>query len=319
MEFSWGEFRSALTRGAPRRRQSSWTAFASAARAFLCLGIVLLVAACSTSETLRSAVPTSASSSSPKYAAIVVDAHDGRVLFARNADSARYPASLTKMMTLYMLFEAMEQGRASRETSIPVSAYAASRPPSKLGLKAGQSLPVDTAIRALATKSANDVATAVAEFLGGTEERFAAMMTAKARQLGMTSTVFRNASGLPDARQRSTARDMAKLGMALRRRFPTYYPYFSLTSFAYRGKTIRGHNNVLETVRGADGIKTGYTRASGFNLATSVNRDGRRVVAVVMGEKTSRARNAHMAELIEAYLPKARSRRGQGRIAIARP
>ncbi|MVA97850.1 D-alanyl-D-alanine carboxypeptidase [Nitratireductor sp. CAU 1489] len=319
MDISSGEFCSPAARGPDRHKKSGVAALAFLARSFFCLGLVVLVAACSTSETLRTAVPTSTSSSSSKYAAIVVDARDGRVLFARNADSARYPASLTKMMTLYLLFEAMEQGRVNRDTPIPVSAYAASRPPSKLGLKAGQTLPTDTAIRALATKSANDVATAVAEFLGGTEERFGAMMTAKARQLGMVGTVFRNASGLPDARQRTTARDMAKLGMSLRRRFPAYYPYFSLTSFAYRGKTIRGHNKVLETVRGADGIKTGYTRASGFNLATSVGRDGRRVVAVVMGEKTARARNAHMAELIEAYLPKAGSRRGQGRIAIARP
>ncbi|PSM19742.1 D-alanyl-D-alanine carboxypeptidase [Nitratireductor sp. StC3] len=316
---SWGEWRKAVAWQPGRGGYKDAKILTALGRGVFSLCLVLLVTACSTSETLRTAVPSSTSSSSPKYAAIVVDAQDGRVLFARNADSARYPASLTKMMTLYLLFEAMEQGRVSRDTPIPVSAYAASRPPSKLGLKAGQPVPADIAIRALATKSANDVATAVAEFLGGTEERFAAMMTAKARQLGMVGTVFRNASGLPDSRQRTTARDMAKLGMSLRRRFPAYYPYFSLTSFAYRGKTIRGHNKVLETVRGADGIKTGYTRASGFNLATSVDRDGRRVVAVVMGEKTARARNAHMAELIEAYLPKARSRRGQGRIAIARP
>ncbi|QDZ02450.1 D-alanyl-D-alanine carboxypeptidase [Nitratireductor mangrovi] len=296
------------------------TGLAAAARFFLCLFLAVAVTACSTSETLRSAAPTSKAAASSKYAAIVMDGYSGEVLFARNADSPRYPASLTKMMTLYLLFEALEDGRLSRSSQITFSPYAASRPPSKLGFKAGQSIDVDTAIRALAVKSANDVATAVAEHLGGSEAQFAQMMTAKARQLGMVSTVFRNASGLPDSSQRTTARDMARLSMALRSRFPGYYPYFSQTKFTFRGRTINGHNKVLETVRGADGIKTGYTRASGFNLATSVSRDGRRLIAVVMGESSATQRNAHMADLVATYMPKTSSRNGGSRaLAIRRP
>ncbi|WP_425358795.1 D-alanyl-D-alanine carboxypeptidase family protein [Aquibium carbonis] len=267
-----------------------------------------MLTACTSTDVLRSTaqpVPTSASN---KYAAIVVDANTGRVLYADQADSRRYPASLTKMMTVYMLFEAMQQGRIGASTDIPISAYAASRPPTKLHLKPGETIDVDTAIRALVTRSANDVATAVAEHLGGSEENFAAMMTTKARQLGMGSTVFRNASGLPDPGQVSTARDMATLSLALRRHFPAQYGYFGRTSFAFRGRSVRGHNKVLETVRGADGLKTGYTRASGFNLATSARRDGRSIVAVVMGGDSAAQRDAMMAQLIEAFLPKASRR-----------
>ena len=267
--------------------------------------MILLLAACSTTSTLE-APPPATLSTSPKYAAIVVDANSGAILFQANADQPRYPASLTKMMTLYMLFEALETGRISRATLIPVSDYARARPPSKIGFKRGQSVDIDTAIRALAVKSANDVAVAVAEFLGGSEEQFAQMMTAKARQLGMRGTTFRNASGLPDDQQRTTARDMALLGMALRRRFPSYYAYFSSTSFAYNGKTIRGHNDLLEEVDGVDGIKTGYIRASGYNVATSVNRDGRRMVVVVMGGESAKSRNAHVHELIVRYFPGAK-------------
>ncbi len=277
-------------------------------RSILCLLIAAFVTACSTSDVLRSTsrpIPTSASA---KYAAIVVDANTGRVLHADQADARRFPASLTKMMTVYMLLEALQQGRTGPATQIPVSAYAAGRPPTKLHFKAGQTIDVDTAIRALVTKSANDVATAVAEHLGGSEERFASMMTARARQLGMGSTVFRNASGLPDAGQVTTARDMATLSLALRRQFPAQYGYFGRTSFAFRGRTVKGHNKVLETVRGADGIKTGYTRASGFNLATSVRRDGKSIVAVVMGGDSAGQRDALMAQLIETFLPKASGR-----------
>jgi D-alanyl-D-alanine carboxypeptidase len=188
---------------------------------------------------------------------------------------------------------------------LPVSANAARRPPSKLGLKAGQTIDVRTAVMALCVKSANDVATVVAEYLGGTEERFAAMMTAKARQLGMNGTVFANASGLPDTGQRTTARDMAVLAMALRARFPHHYHFFSNQKFAYAGKTINGHNNLLGKVPGVDGLKTGYIRASGYNLATSAGRGGRRIVAVVMGGKSAKGRDQHMQELIAAYLPRA--------------
>jgi len=266
------------------------------------LTLALALAACSTTETLQTAQPLP-TYVSPKYAAIVVDANDGKVLYQAASDATRYPASLTKMMTLYLLFEAMETGRVSASTEIPVSDYARSRPPTKIGFRRGQSIDVDSAIKALVIKSANDVATAIAEYLGGTEGNFAAMMTAKARSIGMRGTVFRNASGLPDSGQVTTARDMAVLGLALRKRFPQYYYYFSATSFAYRGRTIRGHNDLIGGVDGVDGIKTGYTRASGFNVVTSAARGGRKVVAVVMGGDTARARNANMAALIDRYLP----------------
>ncbi len=272
-----------------------------AAVLFLALG---LLAGCSTTGTLNT-VQTPQQNLSPKHAAIVVDGSTGKVLYEQNSEAARYPASLTKMMTLYMLFEAMESGKLSKSSAIPVSAYAASRPPSKIGLKPGQTIGVETAISALCTKSANDVAVAVAEALGGTEERFASMMTAKARQLGMRGTYFNNASGLPDEAQRSTARDMALLGIALRKRFPQHYGYFSATSFAYNGKTIRGHNDLLGRVSGVDGIKTGYIRASGFNIVTSVNAGGRKLVVVVMGGDTARSRNAEVEQLIDRYLPQA--------------
>jgi D-alanyl-D-alanine carboxypeptidase len=296
---------SSLASARPRIRSG---AIGAVARAILCFVLAAVVTACTTSDVLRSTsrpIPTSASS---KYAAIVIDANTGRVLHADQADSRRYPASLTKMMTVYMLLEALQQGRIGPSTAIPVSAYAAGRPPTKLHFKAGQSIDVDTAIRALVTKSANDVATAVAEHLGGSEARFASMMTSRARQLGMGSTVFKNASGLPDGGQVTTARDMATLSLALRRQFPAQYGYFARTSFSFRGKTVKGHNKVLETVRGADGIKTGYTRASGFNLATSVRRDGKSIVAVVMGGDSAGQRDALMAQLIETFLPKASRR-----------
>jgi D-alanyl-D-alanine carboxypeptidase len=261
------------------------------------------VAGCSTTSTLNTVEAPQPVSS--KHAAIVVDGNGGKVLFESNAEAPRYPASLTKMMTLYMLFEALEQGRISKSSLIPVSAHAAAQPPSKLHLRPGQSIDVETAIQALAVKSANDVAAAVAEFLGGTEGQFATAMTAKARQIGMRGTVFRNASGLPDEAQRTTARDMALLGMSLRKRFPQYFHYFSQQSFAYNGKTIRGHNGLLKDVDGVDGIKTGYIRASGFNVATSVKRGSRNLVVVVMGGDSARARNAEVEQLIERYLPSA--------------
>ncbi len=242
-----------------------------------------------------------------KYAAIVVDTKTGKMLYGANVNELRYPASLTKMMTLYMLFEAMDEGRVSRNDLIPISKNAAARPPSKLGLKPGQSIPVDTAIRVLVVKSANDVATAVAEFLGGgSEARFAQMMTTKARTLGMKRTVFKNASGLPDSDQVTTATDMAILSIALRRTFPHYYGYFRQKEVTVAGRTIKGHNKALDMIPGADGLKTGYTRASGFNLATSVRHQGKSVVGVVMGENTSAIRNARMAQLISAYVKKAK-------------
>ncbi|QLF70363.1 D-alanyl-D-alanine carboxypeptidase [Peteryoungia desertarenae] len=247
----------------------------------------------------------------PKYAGIVIDANTGKVLYNENGDSLRYPASLTKMMTLYMVFEALESGRISLSSRVPVSKNAAAEPPSKLGVGAGRSVTVEQAILALVTRSANDIATAVAEHLGGSERRFAEMMTAKARSLGMSRTTYRNAHGLPNSAQTTTARDQAILSLALRQHYPQYYKYFSTRSFRFGNSTIGNHNRLLGAVRGVDGIKTGYTRASGFNLATSAQANGRSIVAVVMGGTTSARRNAQMTSLVQRYLPRA-STRGNG-------
>lgn len=272
--------------------------------AFLALGLLVILAGCSTTQTLEVAPPPPPTASD-RYAAIVIDGGNGAVLYASNETAPRYPASLTKMMTLYLLFEALDSGRVSKATQIPVSAEAAREPPTKIGFKAGDTIDVDSAIRALTVRSANDVAYAVGEFLGGSESAFAQQMTAKARQIGMASTVFVNASGLPDEAQRTTARDMAVLGLALRARFPQYYSYFSATDFTYRGKLVRGHNDTLGRIQGVDGIKTGYIRASGFNIVTSVRTGGRSLVIVVMGADTARSRNDHVEQLINTYLPKA--------------
>lgn len=265
----------------------------------------LLVAGCTTADTLAVPQPSVSYVEPAKYAAIVVDANTGRTLYSQNAEQPRYPASLTKMMTLYILFETMKQGRVTRATPIPVSAHAAAEPPTKIGFRPGDTIDVDSAIRAIVTKSANDVAVAVAEYLAGSEPQFVTIMNAKAQQLGMNGTHFSNASGLPDPDQRTTARDMAVLGLALRQRFPQYYSYFSVEDFAWRGRLIKGHNKVLDQVAGADGIKTGYTRASGYNIVTSVNTGGRRLVAVVMGEDSAKERNAHVAELVDRFMPAA--------------
>ncbi|MEO1702048.1 MAG: D-alanyl-D-alanine carboxypeptidase family protein [Pseudomonadota bacterium] len=248
-----------------------------------------------------------------KYAGIVIDAKTGKTLYNYRGDNKRFPASLTKMMTVYMMLEAMEQGKLSRSTRIQISPHAASMVPSKLGIRAGGSLTAEHAIYALVTKSANDVAAAVAEHLGGTESGFARMMTAKARQLGMKSTVFKNASGLPNSQQVTTARDMARLGLALREHYPAQYKYFSTRSFTYGKSTYRNHNRLLGRIKGVDGIKTGYTRASGFNLVSSVQADGRSIVAVVLGGRTGASRNAQMEKLIREYLPRA-SKRGAGNL-----
>jgi D-alanyl-D-alanine carboxypeptidase len=245
------------------------------------------------------------SAPAPNYASIVVDGKTGKVLYQSNADSRRYPASLTKMMTLYLLFEAMERNEMTLTTRLKVTERAAAQPPSKLGLKAGDTIAVKDAILAVITRSANDVAVVIGENLAGSEPAFASRMTATARSIGMNNTTFRNASGLPDPGQVSTARDMAVLGRALQERFPEQYKYFSTRSFMWKGKRIGNHNRLLGRVAGVDGIKTGYTRASGFNLVTSVNRDKRQVVAVVMGGKTGKARDAHMASLIDKNFKKA--------------
>jgi D-alanyl-D-alanine carboxypeptidase len=234
-----------------------------------------------------------------RYASIVVDAHTGKVLYARNPDTRRYPASLTKIMTLYMLFSALEEKRVTMDTRFKVSRRAEGQAPSKLGLKAGSTIAVRDAILALVTKSANDVATVVAENLAGTEIAFARQMTERARGLGMRKTQFRNASGLPNRRQLSTARDMALLGRAIQRDFPQFFSLFNTRSFEYAGRTYGNHNNLLHSYRGADGIKTGYINASGFNLVASAERDGRRLIGVVFGGKSARSRDAHMAKLLD--------------------
>ncbi|UCI05588.1 D-alanyl-D-alanine carboxypeptidase [Mesorhizobium sp. B1-1-8] len=252
-----------------------------------------------------------------RSAAIVVDAKTGKVLYSVDANGRRYPASLTKMMTLYLTFEALAKGRISKNTPVPYSAHAASEPPTKLGVRAGGSVPVETAILSMVTKSANDSATALGELLGGSEDNFARMMTTKARQLGMDGTVFRNANGLPDPGQFTTAHDMAMLGIALREHFPQYYGYFSQRSFLYGRQRINGHNRLLGRIKGVDGIKTGYTRASGYNLVSSVADGDRRLVAVVMGGASGRSRDNQMASLINTYLPRASTRGGGALIAKA--
>jgi D-alanyl-D-alanine carboxypeptidase len=245
------------------------------------------------------AAPAAAQIGSSRYAAIVVEAGSGRVLFAQDADAPRHPASLTKMMTAYMVFEAVRANRARWSTPVTFSAHAAARPPSKLGLPAGSRITLEQALLAIITRSANDAAAAIAETLGGTEDNFARLMTLRARQLGMRDTVFRNASGLPDAAQITTARDMATLGLRLLADFPAEYRYFSTESFSLRGRVHRNHNRLLASYDGADGIKTGYIRASGFNLVTSATRNGRRLVGVVLGGASAAERDQHMADLLD--------------------
>jgi D-alanyl-D-alanine carboxypeptidase len=234
-----------------------------------------------------------------KYASMVMDADTGKILHAVNADTRNYPASLTKIMTLYMVFSALDGGRLALHQRMKVSARAARQPPSKLALRAGGTISVEEAIFALVTKSANDVAVVIAENLGGTERKFGLMMTAKARKIGMSRTTFRNASGLPHRGQMSTARDMAKLGRALITKFPHHYHYFSTLSFTYDGLKHRNHNKLLTTYNGTDGIKTGYIHASGFNLVASVKRGKHRLIGVVFGGRTSAQRNRLMAKLLD--------------------
>ena len=246
-----------------------------------------------------------------RYAAFVMDAQTNEVLHDDKAEEARFPASLTKMMTLYMLFEAIDRNEVSLTDRMTTSRFASLQAPSKLGLKRGDQISVDTAIKALVTKSANDVAVVVAEHLGGTESRFAARMTARARELGMTSTRFVNASGLPDLQQRTSAKDMAMLGKALIRDFPQHYSYFKTPGMTWRSRYARNHNGLLGRVDGMDGIKTGYTRMSGFNLTSSVERGGHRIIAVVMGGESASARDAQMAHLIEGAFEEIAKRTGE--------
>lgn len=233
-----------------------------------------------------------------RYAHLVVNASTGEVLVNKNGDAKRYPASLTKMMTLYMTFDALSKGKLRLNERMEVSDNAAYQPETNIDLITGQDITVDQAIRALVVHSANDASVVLAEAIGGSEWNFALAMTAKARQLGMRNTVFRNANGLPDPKQFTTARDMAKLGIALRRDFPQYYPYFKTTQFSFNGKDYKSHNRVISRFEGTDGIKTGYIRASGFNVVSSVKRDGHNIVAVVMGGESWRARDDKMVALL---------------------
>lgn len=252
-----------------------------------------------------------------RYAAIVVDAESGEVLFARHADSRRYPASITKIMTLYLTFEALTEGRVKLDDVITVSPRAASQPPSKLGLAAGQTITLDNAMRATAVRSANDMAMAIAEHVGGSQDRFAAQMTLKARELGMTNTRYVNPNGLPDARQVTTARDLAILARAVMRDYPQYYRYFGLHDWAYNGRDYRNTNGLLRSGDGYDGMKTGYTNASGYNLAASAVRDGRRLITIVLGGRTTASRNSHVAALMDTGFEVERLRRSGQPIQVA--
>ncbi|BCH34009.1 peptidase M15 [Mesorhizobium sp. L-8-10] len=236
---------------------------------------------------------------------IILDVNSGTVLAAKGPDKLQHPASLTKMMTLYLTFEALRSGRLGWNQKIKVSRNAAGKVPMKLGLRAGGTITVREAVYGMIVRSANDAAAAMAEALGGSEAGFARLMTKKARALGMKRTVFRNASGLPDARQVTTARDMATLAVALLRDYPSEYKLFATKSFKFRGRVIRGHNNLMYRYAGMDGIKTGYTRASGFNLVSAVKQGNRRVVGVVLGGRTARSRDAEMAALMDRHLSKA--------------
>jgi D-alanyl-D-alanine carboxypeptidase len=244
----------------------------------------------------------------PAFAAIVVDANAGRTLYAANENEPRHPASLTKVMTLYLLFEQLDKGAMTLQTEIPVSEHAAAQEPSKLGVQPGDTISAEDAIKAIVTRSANDVAVAVAEKIGGDESSFAEMMTRKAHALGMSRTRYVNASGLPADEQITTARDLTILARATEERFPHYFKYFSTHEFDYGGEIIGNHNHLLGRVDGVDGIKTGYTRASGFNLLTSVHRDGRSLVAAVLGGRTAAARDAYMEGLIRDHLAQASDR-----------
>lgn len=235
---------------------------------------------------------------------IIIDAGTGEVISASNADSLRYPASLTKVMTLYITFNALDKGLIKFDDKLPVSRNAANRSPSKLGLRPGEKITVRDAVLALIVKSANDCATVLAEGLGYTEENFAKTMTEVARELGMKNTTFKNASGLPNRQQKTTARDMALLGAAMYHHFPEYYKLFATKKFTYNGKTYYTHNHLLKSFEGADGMKTGFTNAAGYNIITSAERNGHRVIAVTMGHNTIKQRDTKVASLMTQGLRK---------------
>ncbi len=249
------------------------------------------------------------SSYNPPFASLIVDANSGATLQATNADAIRHPASLTKIMTLYMLFERLDSGKITLDSTMEVSAHAASQAPTKLGLRPGQTIRVEDAIKGMVTRSANDAAVVVAEALGGSEDEFCKMMTRKARALGMSKTTYVNASGLPDDDQVTTARDQALLGRAIQDRFPRYYRYFATKAFTFRGRVVRGHNRLLGAVEGVDGIKTGYTRSSGFNLVTSIKRGNRYLIGVVLGGRSGGSRDATMRKLLAEHIDDGATRR----------
>src|SRR3954464_11645635 len=259
------------------------------------------------------------SSYSPAFSSIIVDGNSGATLSANNPDALRHPASLTKIMTLYLLFERLEAGKIKLDSEMDVSEHASEQSPTKLGLRPGQTIKVEDAIKGLVTRSANDAAVVIAETIAGDEDDFAKLMTRKARALGMSKTTYRNASGLPNSDQVTTARDQSTLGRAIQDRFPRYYRYFSITAFNYHGHSIRNHNKLLGNVEGVDGIKTGYTRASGFNLVTSMRRGNRHLVGVVMGGRSGGSRDAIMRNLLAENLEKAAAKPPAAAIAERSP
>lgn len=265
--------------------------------AAIILAVALLLPAISAAE--AASVPR-------KYAGIVLDAKTGKILYEENGDAARYPASVTKVMTLYVLFQELEAGNITLKTKFTVSKYAASAVPTKLGIKAGSTITVENAIKALVTISANDIARVIAENISGSESAFAQRMTATARGLGMAHTTYKNASGLPNPGQVTTVRDQVILGAAVYQHFPNYYEYFQTKSFSYGKRTYGNHNRLLGS-NGVDGIKTGYTNASGFNLLTAARTDGHHIVVAGFGFDSSGKRDAKVRELVKKYLPKSRS------------
>ncbi len=281
-------------------------------RRLACLKLVLLLSFGAVLAPISEATAASA-----VKAAIIVDMNSGNVLYAQSADVARAPASLTKIMTLYILFAYLRAGKLTYDTDLKVSAHAASQAPTKLGLKPGSTIKTIDAIRALVTKSANDAAATIAENLGGSEENFARMMTQTARNLGMKNTTFRNASGLPNDEQLTTARDMAILATHVINDYPEYYGHFETRYFAYQGRKYRNHNRLLFGYKGTDGIKTGYTRASGFNLTASVKRDGKHLVGVVLGGRTGAQRDAAMRALFDQHWSKASTGKSSASALIA--
>jgi D-alanyl-D-alanine carboxypeptidase len=284
--------------------------FGALARTLFVLGLLGLAAVAGTDPALarghrhwghRALVPIAAGATDPsKDAALIADGETGRILYSRNATEARHPASLTKMMTLYLLFEALKHGDVTMQTMLPISAHAASQHPTNLHLWAGDAIDVNTAIKAIVVRSANDVAVAIGESIGGTEGHFAELMTAKARQLGMHNTFYHNASGLPDPLQITTASDLLVLARHLAYDFPQYFPYFATPGFTFRGVNYPTHDNLIGRYEGADGIKTGYTGMSGFNLVSSITRNGTHVIGVVMGGRTAHRRDLEMVRLLDA-------------------